>query len=186
VARARRELLLRVHRRELRREDLEDCYSQAVLELLAHARRGGSFASRLHIANSLEQRFVSRVRDRRRALGGRSPMQAMLEGALALDGHDDVRPGVEVADVRVELEQLVILRDELLRVVALAAQLTEDQRLVLAGQIGQIERGDFCRHFRWSGEKYRKVAQRARARLRALMANEDVLVPPGPALSEQR
>jgi hypothetical protein len=45
VARARRELLLRVHRHRLRAEDLEDCYSQATLELLAHARRGGRFAS---------------------------------------------------------------------------------------------------------------------------------------------
>ncbi len=143
-----------------------------MLELLAHARRGGSYASRLHIANALEQRFVSRVRDRRRALGGRSPMQALLEASLGLDEHHDGHACVEVPDVRAELEQLVILRDELLRVVALAAQLTEDQRLVLAGQLGQIERSEFCRHFRWSGEKYRKVAQRARARLRALMAGE--------------
>ena len=37
VARARRELLLRAHRHRLRREDLEDCYSQATLELLADA-----------------------------------------------------------------------------------------------------------------------------------------------------
>jgi DNA-directed RNA polymerase specialized sigma24 family protein len=175
VARARRELLLRVHRRALRREDLEDCYSQAVLELLAQTHRGSGFASRLHMANTLEQRFVSRIRDRRRALEGRSPMQAALESALALDDCDAAHPVVEVADVRAELEQLVILREELLRVVVLAAQLTEDQRLVLAGQLGQIERGDFCSHFRWSGEKYRKVAQRARARLRALMASEEGL-----------
>jgi hypothetical protein len=40
VARAKRELLLRVHRHRLRREDLEDCFSQATLELLANARRG--------------------------------------------------------------------------------------------------------------------------------------------------
>ncbi len=45
VARARRELLLRVHGHRLRKEDLEDCYSQATLELLAHARRGGRFFS---------------------------------------------------------------------------------------------------------------------------------------------
>jgi hypothetical protein len=178
IARARRELLLRVHRRELRREDLEDCYSQAVVELLAHVGRGGRFASPLHIANALEQRFVSRIRDRRRALGGRSPKQAMLESAVGLGHQDDGRPCVEIADVRAELEQLVILRDELLRVVALAAQLTEDQRLVLAGQLGQVERAAFCSHFRWSGEKYRKVAQRARARLRFLMASES---PAGPA-----
>ena len=40
VARAKRELLLRVHRYRLRREDLEDCYGQATLELVAHARSG--------------------------------------------------------------------------------------------------------------------------------------------------
>jgi hypothetical protein len=45
VACARRELLLRVHRHRLRREDLEDCYSQATLELVTHARSGGGFAN---------------------------------------------------------------------------------------------------------------------------------------------
>jgi hypothetical protein len=52
VARARRELLLRVHGHRLRREDLEDCYSQATLELVALARKGREFASRLHVANA--------------------------------------------------------------------------------------------------------------------------------------
>ena len=45
MARARRELLLRAHRFRLRKEDLEDCYSQATLELVAHARNGGTFSS---------------------------------------------------------------------------------------------------------------------------------------------
>ena len=45
MARARREVLLRAHRFRLRREDLEDCYSQATLELVAHTRSGGAFAS---------------------------------------------------------------------------------------------------------------------------------------------
>ena len=40
VAQARRAVLLRVHRHRLRKEDLEDCYSQATLELLAQARAG--------------------------------------------------------------------------------------------------------------------------------------------------
>jgi hypothetical protein len=44
VARAKRELLLGVHRHRLRREDLEDCFSQATFELIASARRG-AFAS---------------------------------------------------------------------------------------------------------------------------------------------
>ena len=175
MARARRELLLRVHRYRLRVEDLEDCYSQATLELLAHARRGGRFASRLHLANTLEQRFVSRVRDRRRALSGRSPMQAALEAAMSLDCATAEQ--IEIVDVRAELETLVILRDDLRRVQALAQQLTVDQRLVLACQVGQMTPADFCRRHDWSLEKYRKVAQRARARLRALMALDEAGVP---------
>ncbi len=58
VACAKRDLLLRVHRHRLRPEDLEDCYSQATLELVASAQSGGVFASRLHIANALAQDYV--------------------------------------------------------------------------------------------------------------------------------
>jgi DNA-directed RNA polymerase specialized sigma24 family protein len=182
VARARRELLLRVHRHRLRREDLEDCYSQAVLELVAHARRGGRFSSRLHLANVLEQRFLSRVGDRRRALSGRSPMQAALETALSLDCAE--AQTVDVIDARAELETLVMLRQDLRRLRVLARELTPDQRLIIACQVGlQMSRGDFCERFGWSPEKYRKVAQRARARLRQLMA-EDRDVPPAGAASE--
>jgi DNA-directed RNA polymerase specialized sigma24 family protein len=171
VARARRELLFRAHRHRLRAEDLEDCYSQATLELLAYARRGGRFASRLHLANTLEQRFVSRIRDRRRALSGRSPMQAALEAAMPLDCAAEKQ--IDIVDVRAELETLVMLRHDLRRVRALAQQLSADQRLVLAAQIGQISRAEFCRLHGWSPEKYRKVAQRARARLSSLMAREE-------------
>jgi hypothetical protein len=45
VACERRELLLRAHRFRLRREDLEDCYGQATLELVARAKGGGAFSS---------------------------------------------------------------------------------------------------------------------------------------------
>ena len=90
--------MLRVHRHRLRREDLEDCYSQATLELVSHARARPVFANRLHIANAVELRFLSRVRDRRRALGGRSPLQAAMEEATALaDGGDGA---IEVPDAR--------------------------------------------------------------------------------------
>jgi protein-L-isoaspartate O-methyltransferase len=45
-----------------------------------------------------------------------------------------------------------------------------DQRLVLASQLHpQMRPGEFCRRHGWSSEKYRKVAQRARARLRQLL-----------------
>jgi DNA-directed RNA polymerase specialized sigma24 family protein len=182
VARARRELLLRVHRHRLRKEDLEDCYSQATLELVTHARRGGRFAGPRHLANTLEQRFVSRIRDRRRALSGRSPMQAALEAAMPLDGATDEH--VDIVDVRAELETLVILREDLRRVRALAQRLTDDQRLVLAAQVGQVSPGDFCRIHDWSLEKYRKVAQRARTRLMSLMALEETGVPSAAAPSE--
>ena len=52
VAHAKREVLLRAYRHLLRREDLEDCYSQATLELLAYARRGGTFADASHLGNT--------------------------------------------------------------------------------------------------------------------------------------
>jgi DNA-directed RNA polymerase specialized sigma24 family protein len=184
VASARRELLLRVHSFRLRREDLEDAYSQATLELIAHVRRGGSYASRLHLANTLEQRFLSRVHDRRRALCGRSAMHAAIEQALPLDGAPEST--VDIHDVRAELEQLVILREELERVRELAAALSYDQRLLIACQVGlQMGCADFCRIFGWTPEKYRKVGQRARKRLRDLIA-ADGAVPSGGSASEQK
>jgi hypothetical protein len=177
VARAKRDLLLRVHRHRLRPEDLEDCYSQATFELLAKARRGARFQSRLHVANTLEQRFLSRIHDRRRALSGRSPMQAALETAVPLDCVEPRQ--IDVIDVRMGLESLVFLREDLRRVPALARELTADQQLVLASQIGlQMGASEFCRLHRWTPEKYRKVAQRARARLRRSMALEEQAVPP--------
>jgi DNA-directed RNA polymerase specialized sigma24 family protein len=176
VARARREVLLRAHRFRLRREDLEDCYRQATLELVVHTRSGGAFASRLHLGRVLEQRFRSRVGDRRRALAGRSPMQAALEAAIPLGCAGEQE--IEVADARAELEVLVVLRHELRRVQQVARQLTPDQRLVLAAQVGQLTPAEFCLRYGWSPEKYRKVAQRARARLRRLMAVDGPSVPP--------
>jgi DNA-directed RNA polymerase specialized sigma24 family protein len=172
-----------VHARRLRREDLEDCYSQAILELVAHTRRGGVFSSRRHLANVIEQRFISRIHDRRRALSGRSPMQAALESALPLDGVD--RDGILIVD-RIELEQLVILRQELELLHSLAPRLTPEQRLVLACQVSlQMDCGEFCRLHGWSSEKYRKVAQRARGRLRLLVNQAEDGVPVLPRASDQ-
>jgi DNA-directed RNA polymerase specialized sigma24 family protein len=171
VALARRELMLAVHRFRLRREDLEDCYSQATLELLLSARAGKSFASRAHIANAIELRFLSRIRDRRRALSGRSPMQAAMEGAVPLGG-DEL--AIEIEDRRLEPDRVVIQRQELERLRANLLQLTPDQRLVLATQVALgMGCDEFCRLHSWTPEKYRKVAQRARARLRRLRALED-------------
>ena len=179
VARARRELLIGVHRHRLRREDLEDCYSQATLELLVAVGRGRVFASRLHLARALEQRFVSRVQDRRRAISGRSPMEAALEQASALGG-GAAGTCERIADPRAEPEKLALARHELAQIRALAPQLTVEQRLVLATQVGLgMPPGDFCRVYAWSPEKYRKVAQRARRHLRQLVALDDASVPPG-------
>ncbi|HEY5044333.1 MAG TPA: hypothetical protein VII53_00570 [Solirubrobacteraceae bacterium] len=173
VAQARRALLLRVHRHRLRKEDLEDCYSQATLELLAQARGGAiAFSTRAHMANVLEQRFLSRIRDRRRALHGRSPAQAALDGALRLGNGGD--GGIEVADVRAEIEQLVMLRTDLRSLARIVHELTPDQRLVLLSGIDSgMDCVEFCHRHGWSKEKYRKVAQRARARLRELLAREE-------------
>jgi DNA-directed RNA polymerase specialized sigma24 family protein len=182
VAVARRELMLAVHGFRLRKEDLEDCYSQATLELLLSARAGKRFASRGHIANSIELRFLSRIRDRRRALSGRSPMQAAMEGAIPLGGEELT---IEIEDRRLEPDRVVIQRQELERLRANALQLTPDQRLVLASQVA-LGMGceEFCRLHAWTPEKYRKVAQRGRARLRQLMALED-RVPSSAAVSDQ-
>ncbi len=171
VARARREAMLRAYRNLLRREDLEDCLGQAIFKLLARGARGQRFASRAHVANALEQRFLSRVRDRRRAVRGRSPLQAHLESALPWSG-----PGgreLELADPRAEVHPLVAHRHQLRQVARLAPLLTSDQRLVLACQVTLgMGRAEFCERFGWSHEKYRKVAQRARARLRRLVETE--------------
>jgi DNA-directed RNA polymerase specialized sigma24 family protein len=169
-------MLLRAHRHRLRTEDLEDCYSQATLELIGRARDGARYTSSAHLANTLEQRFVSRIRDRRRALSGRSPMQAALESAVSLT--DAVEQQIALVDRRADLEKLVILRQDLRRVQLLARELSPDQRLILASQLeGRLTRSEFCERFGWSAEKYRKTAQRARARLRCLMAAPEPDVP---------
>jgi DNA-directed RNA polymerase specialized sigma24 family protein len=172
VARSRRELLLAAHGYRLCREDLEDCYSQATLELLVRIKRGGGFASRAHIANALEQRLLSRIHDRRRALSGRSPMEAAIASALPLVGCEVV---ADIVDARANVERLALSRHDLRRVGRIWCQLSADQRLVLEDQLWcETECREFCRTHGWSAEKYRKVAQRARARLTRLLAGESL------------
>jgi hypothetical protein len=121
------------------------------------------------MANVLEQRFLSRVCDRRRALTGRSPMQAALHTAISLSG--GVEGEIEIVDERADVERLAMLRFELGLLERVAPALSNDQRLVLACQVGlQMTRDEFCRRYGWSSEKYRKVAQRGRRRLRRLLA----------------
>jgi hypothetical protein len=177
VARARRELLLAAHRHRLAPEELEDCYSQATFELLKRAGRGDAFSSRAHIANALEQRFLSRIHDRRRALSGRSPIEAAIATAVSLDDG-----GVEIADPRADVERLALLREQLRRIGEISRELSTDQLLLLRSQLScDMACGEFCRTHGWSEEKYRKVAQRARARLTRLLdeslGHSDLSVP---------
>lgn len=193
VAQAKREVLLRAYWRSLRREDLEDCHAQATLELLAQSRRGHAFLGDAHIANTLELRMVSRIRDLRRALAGRSPIRSALASALPI-WHG--QPGAPtLVDRRADLEPLVMMRSELRRVVAAASELSADQKLVLVHQIAGGGCAAFCRSHGWSAEKYRKVAQRGRSRLRELVESEEADVPsrgreadqkPGPAYETPR
>jgi hypothetical protein len=168
VARAKRKTLLRVHRHRLPPEDLQDCYSQATLELLLGVRRGRVFSNYQHIANALDQRLLFRIHDRRRALEGRSAIEAALAIALPLGSGEQGE--IEPADVRADVEQLVHDRQQLRLVSEVARHLTIDQRLVLRSQLtDEISPQELCGREGWSAEKYRKVAQRARARLRRLV-----------------
>lgn len=165
--RAHQSRLLNTYRHRLRFEDLEDCFSQASLELVLHARKGGPLMALPHIAWLLEQRFVSRIQDRRRALEGRSLAQASFEHALGeglFSGEEE-----QIEDRRIGTEERVELRLDLESVGDLLPQLTPDQRLVLGSQMDCAE---FCRRHGWSQEKYRKVLQRGRARLRALAGRD--------------
>jgi len=156
----------------LRYEDLEDCFSQATMELIRYVRAGGTFAHIHHTAVALELRFLSRVQDRCRAVSGRSPIQTAWESALAAGGLGDSY--TDSADVRCAVEELAMMRLELRLVPRLARELTADQRLVLACQVGlQMPCAEFCDLFGWSVAKYRQVAYRARVRLRHLSETFD-------------
>jgi DNA-directed RNA polymerase specialized sigma24 family protein len=198
IAAAKREVLLNVHRGRLGREDLEDCFSQATLELVARARaRDRAFDGDGHILNALEQKFLSRISDRRRAVAGRSPIEAELYRALRQgpggdggggrgapgDGDGDEGPRARCErqeqlamrpDPRGDVAERQQVRHEVRRLRELADELTKDQRLVLACQVWlDMDCVEFCARFGWSPAKFRKVAQRARARLRTLAVEYD-------------
>lgn len=170
VVRTRREALLRAHHRGLPREDVEDCFGQATLELLARVREGRAFVDDAHAANALAQRLRCRVWDRRRALSGRSPREAAVARATRAStrgrerGWGEEEP--DAVDRRADVHRVACAREELSRVRARATALTEPQRLVLASQLSGEDCAKFCARHGWSREKYRKVAQRGRARLR--------------------
>jgi DNA-directed RNA polymerase specialized sigma24 family protein len=167
IASERRSRLLRIYRRRLRWEDLEDCYSQATLELVARSRRS-PFDSPAHLLNALEQKFLSRIEDRRRAIAGRSAIESAMARALPVDSPEY---GVgDLEDRTAAVEQQVIARTELRRLREVIGDLSRDQQLVLASQVC-VDMGvsEFCARYGWSVEKYRKVAQRARGKLRVLV-----------------
>ena len=167
VAASRRARLLRVHRRRLRFEDLEDCYSQATLELLVRSRRS-PFADDEHALHALEQKFLSRIADRRRALAGRSGIEAAIANAVPVDSPGTDHP--ELEDRSAGVERQVMIHSEVRRLREVIADLTLDQRLALHGQINLgLDAESFCERYGWSIEKFRKVTQRARWRLRALV-----------------
>jgi DNA-directed RNA polymerase specialized sigma24 family protein len=162
----KRYVLLRSYRAWLRPEDLEDCLSQAALELVVRARRAGSgFQSAAHIANALEQKLRSRIYDRQRATSGKSAIETALARALPLEEADGQVVGV--ADRRADTERLVEARVDLRRLLTLARRLTPDQRLVLFARVVlDMSATEFCERHAWSLEKYRKIDQRGRAKLR--------------------
>ena len=153
--------LLRAYRGRLSREDLEDAYSQALIELLARAQRT-AFTSADHIRNALQQKFDSRICDQRRALAGRSPARNAEATAIRLDQTTapELMGGPDPAE-------LVLQQEELDRVIASIGDLTDDQRLALASELSGEPPRALCRRTGWSSAKQRKVAQRARKRLRA-------------------
>ena len=71
----------------------------------------------------------------------------------------------------------MIARQELRAIRAAVSSLSPDQRLVLSNQLESMGPAEFCERHGWSQAKYRKVAQRARARLRELMAARESPVP---------
>jgi len=145
-------------------QDLEDVYSQATLELLARAKRDPTLRTRAHIRNALRQKFADRVLDEQRARGGRSPAAYARAHAQPLD-----TAWRALADERDAPAQLIALED-LAELRDAIGQLTDDQRLVLSSQLAGEPPRDCWERAGWSDEKYRKVAQRARARVRATQA----------------
>ena len=74
---------------------------------------------------------------------------------------------VGVADRRADTERLVEARVDLRRLLTLAPRLTPDQRLVLFARVAlDMSATEFCERHAWSWEKYRKIDQRGRAKLR--------------------
>src|ERR1019366_3274430 len=90
---ALRTTLIRAYRSSASREDLEDLYSQAVIELLARAERDPTLTSPDHIRHALRHRFVSGILDPHRAVAGRSPATHARARTRPLDDTLDQHAG---------------------------------------------------------------------------------------------
>ena len=98
--------------------------------------------------------------------------QAALRHPDDQEGGPDGAVLAAVADPTSDIAERLAGQDDVRRLRELADELTADQRLVLACQVAlDMDCQEFCSRFGWSAEKFRKVAQRARARLRALVAD---------------
>jgi DNA-directed RNA polymerase specialized sigma24 family protein len=168
VSRAKWTILLRVYStRGVAPADLEDCLAQATLELVVQARRGTIPADPRLVAGALEHKFASRIIDRRRAMTGRSASASYRAIGTAVEDLADLLPGQQ------DTAEQALGRDELRRLASALPRLTDDQRLVIRHRAsGDGTPGEFAARHGWSMEKYRKVSQRARARLKALLEDD--------------
>ena len=144
--------LVRTKRRLLLRPTAAGCAARTSRTASARRRsscwpapRGRASPSRAHIANALEQKFLSRIHDRRRALAGRSAIEAALAGA------SDRRPEEAASRSRTRARRRAA-RAACARNCAAAAlaRLTDDQRLVLAGQVARHGLRRVLPHHGWS------------------------------------
>ena len=123
--------LLRGHRYAASWHDLEDIYSQAVLEVLLRARRDRTLGTPGHIRNTLRQRFASRLADHARAYAGRSPITAALarSGSLDVARERATGPGGDVAEV-------VLARERVREVLTAVSELPAAQRDSILAEAG--------------------------------------------------
>lgn len=94
-------------------------------------------------------------------------MEAELARAIPLSVSTEAE--ISLHDPRADVERKVLARNELRRIAEISHKLSPDQRLLLASRLSDTDRADFCQAHGWSVEKYRKVSQRAGARLRQLV-----------------
>jgi DNA-directed RNA polymerase specialized sigma24 family protein len=168
VSREKWDTLLRVFRTRLPREDLEDLLSQATLELVVQARRGTLPDDRALVAGALSHKFDSRIKDRHRAINGRSLARTTERAATSIDdersaAHDRLASGADT-------ERAVAARERLREINRLLPRLTPNQRLVIANDTyRELSVAGFCQLHGWKPDRYRKTSQRGRERLEQLL-----------------